>query len=137
MATAFYQDFTESLINTNPLPEAIRAAIEPLFERLASTSLLEKCSLGLTQNLNEVLHSFIWQFAPKHLYHSPSDIYIASALAIGVFNEGMVFIEKVLKELGLSVSEHAGKALQQKDTHRQKRSEQRATVEWKEKRKRK
>ena len=121
----------------NPLPEAIRAAIEPLFERLASTSLLEKCSLGLTQNLNEALHSFIWQFAPKHLYHSPSDIYIASALAIGVFNEGMVFIEKVLKELGLSVSEHAGKSLQQKDTHRQKRSEQRATVEWKEKRKRK
>ena len=122
--------------HNNPLPEAIRIAIEPLFERLASTTLLERCSLGLSQNLNEALHSFIWRFAPKHIYHSPSDIYIAT-LGIGIYNDGMSFVDRVLKELGLSVSEHAAKVIAQKDTCRQQRAAQRATKEWKEERKRK
>ena len=49
------------------------------------------------------------------MYHSPLDIYIASALGVGIYNDGMMFVEKVLCELGLSVSEFTTNALQQKD----------------------
>ena len=71
------------------------------------------------------------------MYHCPSDIYIASALGVGIYNDGMMFVEKVLRELGLSVSEFTTNALQQKDENRWQRAEKRATTEWKEQRKRK
>ena len=67
--------------------------------------LLERCSQALTQTFNESLHSVTWYLAPEHVCHSPGNIYMATACAVGLFNEGMVFVEKFLKQLGLSVSE--------------------------------
>ena len=121
----------------NPLPVAIRRAVEPLFMRLAEPSLLEKCNQGLTQNLNEALHSLIWRLAPKHTFHSPVDVYMASALAVGVFNDGMAFLEGVLNELGLQASDHALAGLKKKDERRHRTAKKRSQPEWKEAQKKK
>ena len=67
--------------------------------------LLERCSQALTPTFNESLHSVTWYLAPEHACHSPGNIYMATACAVGLFNEGMVFVEEFWKQLGLSVSE--------------------------------
>ena len=51
-----------------PIPETIVQLIKPIYARLGSRSLLEKCTGGYTQNANEALHSLIWKFCPKELF---------------------------------------------------------------------
>ena len=44
-----------------PIPEAIVHLIKPIYARLGSRELLEKCLHGYTQNANESLHSLVWK----------------------------------------------------------------------------
>ncbi|GFW72157.1 uncharacterized protein TNCV_4790441 [Trichonephila clavipes] len=46
-------------VNT-PLKEAHLAKIMPIYQRLASNELLQRCLKCVTQNANENLHSIIW-----------------------------------------------------------------------------
>ena len=46
----------------DPIPEVIVQLIKPIYARLGSRSLLEKCTGGYTQNANESLHSLVWKF---------------------------------------------------------------------------
>ncbi|GFT21823.1 hypothetical protein TNCV_3179341 [Trichonephila clavipes] len=39
--------------------------IMPVYQRLASDTILERCVAGKTQNSNESLHSCIWRKCPK------------------------------------------------------------------------
>ena len=48
-----------------PLSESVVCKMIPIFQRLASDSLLERCAAGRTQNANESLHSRIWRKCPK------------------------------------------------------------------------
>ena len=64
----------------NPIPEAIVALIQPIYARLGSRSLLEKCVEGYTQNANESLHSTVWKFCPKEVYQGRVGVDIACAM---------------------------------------------------------
>ncbi|GFY13926.1 hypothetical protein TNCV_1295871 [Trichonephila clavipes] len=41
--------------------------IMPVYQRLASDTILERCVAGETQNSNESLHSCIWRKCPKEV----------------------------------------------------------------------
>ena len=46
----------------DPIPEAMDQLLKPIYARIRSRSLLEKCVPGYTQNANESLHSLVWKF---------------------------------------------------------------------------
>ena len=49
----------------NPLPPAVVAEIQPLFDRLGSKEFLANCEDGKTQNVNKSYHHVVWNLAPK------------------------------------------------------------------------
>lgn len=51
-----------------PITEHVAAKITPLYQRLASDALFERCVSGKTQNANESLHGVIWSKCPKVTY---------------------------------------------------------------------
>ena len=55
------------------------ALLKPIYARLGSRSLLEKCKDGYTQNANESLHSVEWRFCPKVLYLGKEAVNVACA----------------------------------------------------------
>lgn len=62
--------------------------ITPVYERLTSLELLNRCKKGLTQNSNEAVHSIIWNKCPKHIFVSKAKVDIAVAHAVAEFNMG-------------------------------------------------
>ncbi|CAN7946066.1 unnamed protein product [Ixodes pacificus] len=72
----------------NPLPDCVRAALEPVFERLSNEDLLARCSEGKTQNASESLHSVIWTQTSKNANASLDSVKRAAAEAVAVYNQG-------------------------------------------------
>ncbi|KAH9364082.1 hypothetical protein HPB48_012980 [Haemaphysalis longicornis] len=72
----------------DPLPDSVRATLEPIFDRLSDEALLERCADGKTQNASECLHSVIWTQASKNQHASLLSITRAVAEAVSVFNRG-------------------------------------------------
>lgn len=72
-----------------PLREDIVAKMMPIFQRLASDSLLERCSMGETQNRNESIHNMIWSRCPKTVNCSKVRVDIAAARGVSDFNHGV------------------------------------------------
>ncbi|CAG2208778.1 unnamed protein product [Mytilus edulis] len=88
----------------NPLSPVLVEMIKPVFEKLSSLQLLKGAEKCLTQNQNESLHHVIWSYLPKGEYHSPSEIQLGVALAVGHFNDGMVnFNTQLFYEINLKV----------------------------------
>ncbi|GFS86200.1 uncharacterized protein TNCV_660851 [Trichonephila clavipes] len=64
--------------------------IMPVYQRLASDTILERCVAGKTQNSNESLHSCIWRKCPKEVIVSKRRLEIAVTDAIEKHNLGYV-----------------------------------------------
>ena len=62
--------------------------LKPLFQRLSAPQLLASCSMGLTQNANESLHSVVWSMAPQETYNSPPEVQLAIDIGILSYNTG-------------------------------------------------
>ena len=60
----------------NPLPPAVAAEIQSLFDRLGSKEFLASCEDVKTQNVNESYHHVVWNLAPKEQLNSPLEIKI-------------------------------------------------------------
>ncbi|GFV12997.1 uncharacterized protein TNCV_3175321 [Trichonephila clavipes] len=60
---------SHSSMKTYLSPQVVEK-IMPVYQRLASDTILERCVAGKTQNSNESLHSCIWRKCPKR-YSSP------------------------------------------------------------------
>ena len=60
----------------NPLPPAVVAEMQPLFDRWGSKEFLVSCKDGKTQNVNESYHHVVWNLAPKEQLNSPLEIKI-------------------------------------------------------------
>ena len=73
------------------LPVAMKQAITPVFIVLSN---------GQTQNVNEALHSVIWQKRPKQAYCSRSAIEIGTTSAVINCNVGAKGICYVLLKMG-------------------------------------
>ncbi|KAJ4435206.1 hypothetical protein ANN_23783 [Periplaneta americana] len=79
--------FHQKNIHT-PLSIPVLQNIIPLYKRLTSNALLERCLEGRTQNCNECLHSMIWNRCPKNTFISKSKVDLAVASAVTEFNLG-------------------------------------------------
>ncbi|GBN91276.1 hypothetical protein AVEN_45668-1 [Araneus ventricosus] len=77
----------KELVKT-PVNEAHLAKILPIYQRLASNELLERCIRCMTQNSNETLHSVIWSKCSKISSASMKRVNIAACEAISEFNIG-------------------------------------------------
>ena len=62
--------------------------LKPIYARLGSPLLLQKCLEGYTQNANEALHSTAWKLCPKELFLGKESVDIACAIAVAKFNDG-------------------------------------------------
>ena len=58
----------KSYKHRNSFSKSIVEVIEPVFNDLSNPTLLQKCTHGLTQNVNECLNGLIWDRCPKTTY---------------------------------------------------------------------
>ncbi|GFW05555.1 uncharacterized protein TNCV_437361 [Trichonephila clavipes] len=63
---------------------------KPVYQRLASDTILERCVAGKTQNSNESLHSCIWRKCPKEVFVFKRRLEIALTDVIEKHNLGFV-----------------------------------------------
>ncbi|GFW77072.1 uncharacterized protein TNCV_2725021 [Trichonephila clavipes] len=75
-----------------PLKETHLAKIMPIYQRLASNELLQRCIRCVTQNANEGLHSIIWGKCSKETSETLRRVTIAVCDAVCEFNFGTKII---------------------------------------------
>ncbi|KAH7960309.1 hypothetical protein HPB49_018600 [Dermacentor silvarum] len=108
----------------NSLPDFVGEALEPVFRRLGSEALLERCSDGITQNSNESLHAMIWEQAPKTQHASLRSIERAVAEAISRFNQGITKSNtQIAEKLGYSAGSCFVRHSLEKDKSRLQKSQ--------------
>lgn len=71
-----------------PLRDKVVEKILPLYKRLSSDKLLQRCVTGKTQNANEALHGVIWSKCPKTKFSSRKRLEIGVSEAICQYNTG-------------------------------------------------
>jgi hypothetical protein len=96
-----YQRDKETYKHRNGIPDCIVKLIEPIFVDLSNPSLLQKCTHGLTQNVNECLNGLIWERCPKTTYVEQETVALATYLAVLKFNDGDIYLLKTLTELDI------------------------------------
>ncbi|KAM7293084.1 hypothetical protein ISCGN_026214 [Ixodes scapularis] len=100
----------------NPLPDCVRAALEPVFARLSDENLLARCSEGKTQNASESLHSVIWTQTSKNANASLDSVKKAAAEAVAVYNQGRrAMSESVAASLGYAAGDCLVRRSMEKD----------------------
>ncbi|GFV56678.1 uncharacterized protein TNCV_4651741 [Trichonephila clavipes] len=70
-----------------PINESFLPHILPIYQRLASNELSERCINCGTQNANESLHNMIWSKFPKEIFASKNRVKNAVLEAICEFNK--------------------------------------------------
>ena len=101
-----------------PIPAAIVTLLKPIYARLGSKSLLEKCVEGYTQNANEAIHQLVWRFCPKEVFLGRVGVDIACALAVTCFNDGASSLSKLTDLLHLKPTPLSRNFLRKKDSIR-------------------
>lgn len=92
---------------TTFLNSKVAVYVKEIYTRLTDPKLLERCLLGKTQNCNESLHSMIWSRCPKHIFSGLSRVKIATAFAIGEFNQGSVATHRFLAAVGGEITQRS------------------------------
>lgn len=90
--------------NRHILPRYICDIIKPLFERLSSDELLNKCTHGGTQNANEAFHHIIWQRVPKEKFCGAQRLRLGVSMATLSFNDGERGIIAAFQAMGLPIT---------------------------------
>ncbi|XP_025264145.1 uncharacterized protein LOC112637805 [Camponotus floridanus] len=109
-----------------PLHVDVQKSILPIYEDLSRDDLLERCVGGFTQNANESFNSTLWRLAPKHLNCGAKIIEIAAFLVGGIFNDGYLFVLKVMRDLDLTIGLECKNFADSYDSNRVKRQERRS-----------
>ncbi|GFX36503.1 uncharacterized protein TNCV_2030841 [Trichonephila clavipes] len=82
--------------------------IVPIYQRLASDSLLKVCARCLTQNSNESLHSAIWSKCSKGTSAKSRCVNIAASKAVSEHNFGILkALKGIQKTANLDLGEEA------------------------------
>lgn len=114
------------------LNETVVKYIKPIYERLSTLELLQKCTKGLTQNANEAVHAVLWRKCSKSGSSSKGRIEIAAAQAIAEFNMGHLNTAKTLASVsGTQVTQNAQTVAVAKDRRRLRLSDTRTEPETK------
>jgi len=117
--------FNRALALSQPLPThhttihpEIARYVLPIFERLSSDSLMQRCHLGATQNQNESFNATIWNYCPKTEFCSATVVEIAVTMASIVFNEGRFPFARLQEAIGVKVAPYTSLYLQSRDIRR-------------------
>ena len=119
----------------NPIPDAVFQAIKPLYIRLSSKELLQRCLLGATQNCNESFNALVWSLCPKESFCGLKTVEIAVCLSVLHFNNGAIAVSKVLGSMGCSVGVFTARQLQGEDRKRLRSSKRKESEAEKKQRK--
>lgn len=114
---------TSPTARTLAISDAVLAKILPIYKRLSSTELLERCARLGTQNANECLHSVIWRKCPKEMFFSMKRYQLGATLGVGEFNMGV----QTMMDLKASIrkeqnSKAAEKIAERQDEKRKRKS---------------
>ena len=83
--------------------EAVLTKILPVYQRLVSDTMHERCLMCLTQNANESLHSVIWRHCRKESFGSKHRVELAVEQALCKFNAGTTkAVAKIQTAAGLA-----------------------------------
>ncbi|GFX67680.1 uncharacterized protein TNCV_3934221 [Trichonephila clavipes] len=95
--------------------------IVPIYQRLASDSLLKECARCLTQNSNESLHSVIWSKCSKETSAKSRHVNIAVSEVVSEYNFGsLISLKEIQKAANLYFGEEAVKIAAIRDYRRKK-----------------
>lgn len=103
-----------------PISELVLKHIFPVYLRLASKALLERCAMGLTQNANESLNSVIWSKCPKTRNASKRTVEAAVAEAVNEFNYGNSVCESSMETAKIKTGLKGKKIMLRRDRRRMK-----------------
>lgn len=73
--------------------------IFPIYKRLASDELMERCVRGATQNANEGLHSVVWKKVPKHIFVFMDRLFVGLIKGVGEWNMGCIGVLDLKSEV--------------------------------------
>lgn len=114
----------------NPLSTKTVNAILPVYQRMATDNLLERCK-GRTQNANESIHSRIWSKCPKSVFASRFKVENAVADTVCQYNNGYIKAhEDSLAALGLTPTGNASKLALRKEKRRLYHCSKRAGIKY-------
>ena len=130
-----YKRESETYQHKNGIPGCIVELIEPIFDSLSDPSLLEKCTHGLTQNVNECLNGLIWDRCPKTTYVEQETVALATYLAVLKFNDGNISFLKMLSDMDIIPGMFTSRAARDGDRSQIKLSAKKCTEGVKKKRK--
>ena len=102
----------------DPIPEPIVQLLKPIYARLGSRKLLEKCLDGYTQNTNESLHSVVWKYCPKEVFLGRDGVETTCELVVSTFNDGASSLSEVTKRLGVTPIPFSTSFLSRRDKQR-------------------
>ena len=130
-----YKRDRESYKHKNGIPECIVEVVKPIYDDLSKTDLLNKCTHGMTQNVNECLNGLIWDRCPKGTYVEQETVALATYLAVLKFNDGDISILKILSDLDVAAGIFTSKGAEDCDNARIKLSAKKVTEKVKQRRK--
>lgn len=111
------------------LPDDVKQALLPVYERLADKELLLRCHRGKTQNANESLHSVVWSLIPKEKHASRIAVETAVAEAVMRFNAGArESSSRILRELQMEQNCKSVQRAREKDSIRVASSERKRSA---------
>jgi hypothetical protein len=113
-----YQKDKEGYKHKNGIPDCIVDLIKPIYKDLSKPELLNKCTHGLTQNVNECLNNLIWNRCPKSIYVEQETVALATYLAILRFNDGDISFVKLFQDLDITPGKFTTKASEDCDNSR-------------------
>lgn len=106
------------------LNSTVYEKLKPVYVRLSSDELLNRCSRIGTQNANESLHSLVWRRCPKELFMSRRRYEIGATRAVGEFNMGRSAFTAIKSQVrGEEQGQNAEKIVQRRDLKRKCQSE--------------
>ncbi|GFT19931.1 uncharacterized protein TNCV_4993571 [Trichonephila clavipes] len=103
LGTALRSTVKDCRAQGTPINEKFLPKILPIYQRLASNELLERCIRCGTQNANKSLHSMIWAKCPKEIFVNKRRVKRAVTEAVCEYNKGTVrTIVETQKALGVA-----------------------------------
>ena len=113
-----YKRDEESYKHKNGIPECIVKKIKPIFDELSQPQLLQKCTHGMTQNVNECLNGLIWDRCPKTTYVEHETVALSTYLAVVKFNDGDISFLKIFEDLDIKPGSFTAQGCQDCDQSR-------------------
>ena len=117
------------------IPPDLAPFVKVCWEKLCDHELLERCTLGATQNQKESFNNLIWKYCPKTDFSGFTSVQVATLLAVLTFNKGLCSLAPLFGRLGGEVGPFCTRYLVANDAFRVRKAQVKATQESKRRRK--